>query len=80
MVSGRRTSIIGVFALADISPVYTNSMLASLNARKQHRRMQAAPNSEPLVFLRAVANDSARKRLLTSTSPALTDRLSARPI
>jgi hypothetical protein len=80
MISGRRTLIIGGVAGADISPVYTNSMLASLNARKKHRTMQAAPNSEPLVFLRALENDSARKRILTFTPSTLTNRLSARLI
>jgi hypothetical protein len=80
MISGRRTLIIGGFAHTDISPVYTNSMLASLNARKTHRGFQAAPNSEPLVFLRALANGSPRKRMLTFTPLALTNHLSARLI
>jgi hypothetical protein len=54
-------------------------MLASLNARKALRRMQAAPHSEPLVFLRSLPSDSARERLLSFTPPKLTDRTSGRP-
>jgi hypothetical protein len=64
MASGRCALIAHNVSSIDASSVYTNSMLASLNARKALRRMQAAPHSEPLVFLRSLASDSARERPL----------------